>query len=93
MSSIKLLETSKISVIEEREVGFENENITYRLYRVDFIEATKYAISASLRNESEVCLTGYGLSETKALYEAICRNAVTPCTLPYVVEDYFKENY
>ena len=93
MSSIKLLENSKISVIEEHKVGFENENITYRLYRIDFIEATKYAISASLRNEAEVCLTGHGLSETKALYEAISRNAVTPCTLAYVIEDYCKEIY
>ena len=93
MSSIKLLENSKISVIEEREVGFENENIMYRLYRIDFIETTKYAISANLKNENEVWLTGREFSKAKELYEMICRNVVTPCTLAYVIEDYCKEIY
>ena len=93
MSSIKLLEKNNLSVIEEREIGFENEKIKYRLYRIEFIEATKYAISADFRNEKEICFIGGELSDANVLYEIICRNAVTPCTLHYVIEDYCKENY
>ena len=93
MSSIKLLEQNKISVIEEREESFEDQKITYRLYRIDFIETTKYAVCVNLKNESEVCFLDSNLSEAKILYDKICRNAVTPCTLAYVIEDYFKEKY
>ena len=93
MSSIKLLEKNNISVIEERVVSFENEKITYRLYRIEFIEATKYAISADFRNENEICFIGDELSDANVLYEIICKNSVTPCTLAYVIEDHFKEKY
>jgi hypothetical protein len=61
MSSIKLLEKNNHSVIEEREIGFENEKIKYRLYRIEFIEATKYAISADFRNEKEISFLVYGV--------------------------------
>ena len=93
MSSIKLLEKNKIALVEEREISFENEKLMYRLYRIDFIEATKYAISANLRNENEICLIEGELTEANVLYEIIVRNAVSPCTLAYVIEDHCKEKY
>ena len=93
MSSIKTLDKSNISILEEREVIFENEKITYRFYRIDFIETTKFAISVKLRNECEICFLGSEVSYSKVLYDLICRNAVTPCTLPYIIEDFCKEKY
>ena len=93
MSSIKTLDQINVSVIEEREVSFENEKITYRLYRIDFIETTKFAISSKLQNEIEVCFLSSELSDSKVLYDAVCRNTVTPCTLSYIIEDFCKEKY
>ena len=93
MSLIKTLNENNISVVEECEISFENEKITYRLYRINFIETTKYAISAKLKNECEICFLGSELSDAKVFYEKVCRNAVTPCTLPYVIEDFCKEKY
>ena len=93
MTSIKLLEKINISLIKEQEVSTENENITYRLYCIEFIEATKYAIGADFRNENEICFVGGDLSNANELYEIICRNSVTPCTLAYIIEDHFKEKY
>lgn len=93
MSSIKTLNENNISVVEECEVNFENEKITYRLYCINFIEMTKYAISANLKNECEICFLASELSDSRIIFDMVCRNAVTPCTLLYVIEDFCKEKY
>ena len=90
MSSIKTLNGINISVVDECDVRVEEANVTYRLYRIEFIEVTKYAISASLKNENEICFLSSDVSESREFFRIICKNSVTPCTLSYVVEDFCK---
>ena len=93
MSTVNLLNENIVSVIEESEREIIGEKITYRLYRIDFVEMTRFAISAVFGKEREICLLGSDVSAAEKIYDTVCRNTVTPCTLPCIIEDFCSEIY
>ena len=52
-----------------------------------------YFIRIKFKDEVALEYAGSVLSEATLLYEKIVKNLVTPCTLHYIVEDYFAENF
>ena len=91
MSDTYLLNKYNVSVIEQDEQILNGEKLTYRFYRVSFAEMIKYAIGIEFGDESEVCFSGSEASSSERLFEIVRKNTVTPCTLPYVVEDFFED--
>jgi len=93
MSTVKILNRNNVSVVDERQADIEGKRISYIFYRFDFVKFKRFAIAIELEGEFEISFVGENEISAMKIYDSVCRNTVTPCTLDCVVEDFFREIY
>lgn len=78
-------------MIREDTVNIEGARLIYRLLRVRHAGELMYKISVSGMGEKSTCRFGSDKQKAYGIYGKIVRNAVTPCTLADIAEDFAAE--
>lgn len=78
----------EMQLMKEDTLILMGQKMTYRLY-AERNPIGRYWIESAAGNECVCVYAGQDLSRAAEIYQAAVRGEVTPCTLQYVVEDYF----
>ncbi len=61
--------------------------VSYRFYRTRRAGEIVYMIYAGYKRERVYCYAGGDRAAAESVYTAVVRGHVTPCTLPFIIED------
>lgn len=78
--------TASCVTLKERSVQYRGLSLGYRLRAICDGRSTRYAVEVTLIGRERACAAlGNDIETALAHFHAICRGAVTPCTLSEVV--------
>ncbi len=78
-------------LLKEKMVDISGNKLIYRLFHVRSAGERMYKISISGMGESNICRFGSDKRKAYVIYGKIVRNAVTPCTLSDIADDFAAE--